>query len=140
MRLIEFASANILLRWLLARRIPWLIPLELFVLAAAASPLFAQNEGGDGFDIPGVSKGDLQFYIDTSEFRGGPGWARREIYLLIDVQQLWPGDEMMGDLHLKAAVRDTADTIVLEKTWIRRVTRDDREERGTPTAPYKEAI
>ncbi|HCK08945.1 MAG TPA: hypothetical protein DHW45_03655, partial [Candidatus Latescibacteria bacterium] len=103
-----------------------IIPLGLSVLAAAALPSFAQNNERDASDLPGVSKGDLQFYIDTSEYRGAHSWARREIYLLIDVQQLWPGDETVGELHLKAAVRDTADTVVLERIWTRRVSRDDR--------------
>lgn len=144
MRPIIFVFENILLLCLPARRISWLglriIPLGLSVLAAAALPSFAQNNERDASDIPGVSKGDLQFYIDTSEYRGAHRWARREIYLLIDVQQLWPGDETVGELHLKAAVRDTADTVVLERIWTRRVSRDDREGRGTHTAPYKEAI
>ena len=110
------------------------------MIALSMTRVIAQDRVEDDPDLPGVSTGNLQFYVDSSEFRGAPGWARREIYLLIDVQQLWPGDETVGDLHLTATVRDSSGLVVLEKEWTRRVLRDVGSEYGASRAPYKEAV
>ncbi len=91
-------------------------------------------------DLPSASSGDLRFFVDTSEFRGSPGWVRREIYVLIDVQQIWPGQETVGELHLEVTVFDSSDAVVLEQKETQRVFRDEKNDRGDPTAPFKEAI
>lgn len=92
-----------------------------------------------GLDLPSASSGDLRFFVDTSEFRGAPGWVRREIYVLIDVHQIWPGQETVGELHLEVTVFDSTGVAVLERKETQRVFRDEND-RGDRSSPFKKAI
>lgn len=93
-------------------------------------------------NLPVTSRGELGFMMGLSAFRGPEGFARQEVHLLLDAQQLTfvsRQGQILGEMALVAAVVDTAGDRVADQTWVRPVSVADRSQpwRGVP---FREVI
>jgi GWxTD domain-containing protein len=72
-------------------------------------------------DIPAVSRGNLQFYVDHAGFRGKEGKTYEEFYLMVQADQLTykkEADKQLGTFKTTFKLSDGSSNIVSERQWM----------------------
>lgn len=106
-------------------------------------------------DKPSLSEGEVEFYVDTSGFRGVQGKTSQNVYLLVRCSQItflpWQESgastsggskqgKFVGKLAIRTRVLDGAGQVVDKGEWIKQIPVEDMESTQDPNARVNDVV